>query len=173
VIGLGLDVSSRIVGYTLLRENNELIWAGYIDLSKIDDLLEKTEYLSDRLYEIGREHKIDVIGIEDCLTKFSGGRSSIKVIGKLIAMNYLTRYICFRIFNIKPTPFNVRRARTLAGCKIPKGADTKQVVIDHVKGWYDNIEWPRMKRDKTRFAKESEDIADSVIIARALFAEEK
>tara|TARA_R110000744_G_scaffold9052_3_gene29447 strand:+ start:1594 stop:2118 length:525 start_codon:yes stop_codon:yes gene_type:complete len=173
MIFLGLDVSSRIVGYTLLRENNELIKAGYIDLSKKNDLIDKTEYLSNELLDICSGHKIDVIGIEDCLTKFTAGRSSIKTIGKLIAMNYLTRYICFVILNIKPIALNVRRARSLADCKIPKGENAKEVVLEKVKGWYTDIEWPMMKRDTTRMAKEAEDVADSVIIARALIQESK
>lgn len=171
MICLGLDVSTRIVGYSILSEDKVLIRAGFIDLSKIEDLSDKTTYLKDKLLEIKEEYKIDNIGIEDCLTKFAGGRSSIKTIGKLIAFNYLTRYICYTVFDIKPVVLNVIRARTLADCKVPRGENSKEYIVSRVMELYENIDWPRMKKDKTRFSKECEDIADSVVISRALVKE--
>ena len=75
------------------------------------------------------------------------------------------------MFDIKPVVLNVIRARTLADCKVPRGENSKEYIVSRVMGLYENIDWPRMKKDKTRFSKECEDIADSVVISRALIQE--
>lgn len=171
MIVLALDVSTRIIGYTVMSNEFEVLDCNYWDLSKIDKMIDKAEYVYKALQELQHEYNITDVAIEECVSKFSGGRSSIKTISKLFFINILTQYQCFRIFNIYPTLLNVRRARNLADIKVNRGDDSKEVVFGIVKSRHENINWPRMKRDTTRFSKECYDMADSVVVGHAMLKE--
>ena len=156
-----------------MTEEFEVLMCDYIDLSKIDLMIDKAEYVYKQLEEIKKKYDITDVAIEECVSKFSGGRSSIKTISKLFFINILTQYQCFRIFNVYPTLLNVRRARNLADIKVNRGDDSKEVVFGIIKSRHENIGWPMMKRDTTRFAKECYDLADSVVVATAMLRESK
>ena len=173
MIVLGLDVSTRIIGYTVIDQNYVVIESSYIDLSKIDVMIDKAEQVYKVLVDIKERHNITDVAIEECVSKFSGGRSSIHTISKLFFINILTQYQCYRIFNVYPTLLNVRRARNLAGIKVNKGDDPKEIVFGVIKNKYPNIVWPRMKRETERYAKESYDVADSVVVGIAMLRENK
>ena len=170
---LGLDVSTRIIGYTVMTDEFEVLKCDYIDLSKIDLMIDKAEFVFKQLEEIKIRYDIGDVAIEECVSKFAGGRSSIKTISKLFFINILTQYQCFRIFNVYPTLLNVRRARNLADIKINRGDDSKEVVFGIIKNRHENIGWPKMKRDTTRFSKECFDMADSVVVSHAMLRESK
>ena len=171
MIILALDVSTRIIGYTVMNDGYDVLECNYIDLSKIDNMIDKAEYVYTQLGEIKKKYDITDVAVEECVSKFSGGRSSIKTISKLFFINMLTQYQCFRIFNVYPTMLNVRRARNLADIKIHRGDDSKEVVFGIIRSRYIDIAWPKMKRDTTRFAKECHDMADSVVVGYAMLKE--
>jgi hypothetical protein len=170
---LGLDVSTRIIGYTVMTDGFEVLECDYIDLSKIDLMIDKAEFVYEQLKKIKNKYDIGDVAIEECVSKFAGGRSSIKTISKLFFINILTQYQCFRIFNVYPTLLNVRRARNLADIKVNRGDDSKEVVFGIIKNRHENIGWPKMKRDTTRFSKECFDMADSVVVSHAMLRESK
>ena len=170
---LALDVSTRIIGYTVMTDGFEVLDCNIIDLSKIDLMIDKAEFVYKQLDDIKSKYDIADVAIEECVSKFSGGRSSIKTISKLFFINILTQYQCFRIFSVYPTLLNVRRARNLADIKINRGDDSKEVVFGIIKSRYPNIDWPRMKRDETRYAKICMDMADSVVVGHAMLKESK
>ena len=170
---LALDVSTRIIGYTIITDALEVLECDYIDLSKIDLMIDKAEFVYEKLQELKKLYTIDDVAIEECVSKFAGGRSSIKTISKLFFINMLTQYQCFRIFKVYPTLLNVRRARNLADIKVNRGDDSKEVVFGIIKSRYPNIDWPMMKRDETRYAKICMDMADSVVVGHAMLKESK
>jgi hypothetical protein len=170
---LGLDVSTRIIGCTILDSNYKVLYADYIDLSKIDKMIDKAEFVYQELSDLNEKYKITDVAIEECVSKFSSGRSSIKTISKLFFINILTQYQCFRIFSVYPTLLNVRRARNLADIKTKRGDDIKEVIFGIVKSRHSGIDWPMMIRDITRFSKACYDIADSVIVATAAMKEKE
>jgi len=171
MIILGLDVSTRIIGYTIMTDEFEVLDCNYWDLSKIDLMIDKAEYVYEQLKEIQNKYDITDVAIEECVSKFAGGRSSIKTISKLFFINILTQYQCFRIFNVYPSLLNVRRARNLADIKVNRGDDSKEVVFGIIKIRHENIVWPKMKRDVIRYDKKSYDMADSVVVATAMLKE--
>jgi len=171
MITLGLDVSTNIIGYTVINDKYEVLEAGHWNLSKIDLMIDKAEEVYVQLYSLSQVYDIGQVAIEECVSKFAGGKSSIKTISKLFFINILTQYQCFRIFNIYPSLLNVRRARNLAEIKSNKGDDIKEVVLNIIRYRHPNITWPMMIKDKTRYAKICYDIADSVVVAIAALKE--
>lgn len=157
------------MGYTIIDENLNIKDIDYIKLSPKKNLIDKSFFLRDKFIKINKYFSIDAIGIEDIVTKFVSGRSSIKTIITLSQFNILAQYHLKDVFNIDPTKINVLRARNLSGIKIPKGSDTKDFVLNVVKEWYADILWPQKRNGGDK--KECYDMADSLVVAKALLME--
>lgn len=174
-IFLGLDISTNCTGYTILNSNEDLIDYGFLDTSKEKDWFDKAQKFKFFLEEdIKNKEKdfgiINYIAIEEMLSKFAGGMSSSKTIISLARFNGLASYFCYDVFKIKPMHINVLRARTLADCKVPRGIKSKEFILKKIKKMYPDIVFPKMK-NKDKLAKQSYDIADSVVICKALIKE--
>lgn len=166
---LGLDASSSVVGYSILTDELILKDIGYIKLKNGMGLIEKSLVVRDKLSEIREKNNIKIIGIEDILTKFIAGRSSIKTIITLSQFNILTQFHLYQVFNIIPNKINVLRARNLCNIKIPKGNNSKDFVLDEVKSWYPNIDWPIKRNGGLK--NECFDMADSLVVSKAMVME--
>jgi len=166
---LGIDASSSVVGYTILDQELKVVEVDYIKLNKNYNLIEKSLAVKDKFLEIKEKATISYVGIEDILTKFIAGRSSIKTIITLSQFNMLTQYQSFDIFGILPQKINVLRARNISGIKVPKKTDTKEFVLETVQNWYPAISWPEKRTGG--FKKECYDMADSLVVAKALVLE--
>ena len=165
---LGLDCSTNCTGYTIINEEEELIKYGYIDTSKQEEWLDKTEIFTLQLKPMAEEFCFSAIGIEDILNKFVGGGSSAKTIISLARFNGLATYFCFQMTGVKPEHVNVLRARKLAMChSVPRGINSKEYILKYICKLYPKIILPRMKR-KDAIDKKAYDICDSVIIALAI-----
>ena len=170
---LGLDISTNTTGYCFMNEDKTLERVGYVDTSHGVDWLKKAEILQKELFEIIDEEKhVRAIVIEDIASKFSGGRSSAKTIIALARFNAVATYILYSNFEVVPIHYNVIKARNLAGCKVPRGVNTKEFVLNRIMELYPEIVWPRMKK-KDAIDKKAYDMADSVIVALAHLAQSK
>lgn len=166
---LGIDASSSVVGYTILDKELQVIEIDYIKLRSGDSLIEKSLVVRDKFLELKNKANITYIGIEDILTKFVAGRSSIKTIITLAQANMLTQYQLFDVFGITPQKINVLRARNISGIKVPKKTDTKEFILNTVQNWYPVIDWPEKRTGGVK--KECYDMADSLVVAKALVLE--
>ena len=164
---LGLDISTNCSGWVVMDSDKKIIDYGYINTSKCDTWIDKAKKFELEVVDILLKHEITKIGIEDIVSKFASGRSKASIIITLARFNGIASYIINQYSNIIPEHINVLRARNLAECKIPKSVNTKEFVLSKVMDWYPEIIWPKMKT-KDKLAKQCYDIADSIIVARAI-----
>lgn len=170
---LSLDISSTKTGVCVLDENCNLKLFKYIltktttkkEKEKFKDIYDKIAFILEELKKI-KENFPDIkqIHIEEPLSKFAQGKSQMSTIKVLFEVNYAISYYLFDLFNIKPIHWNPTRARSVAGIKIKKGDDSKQIVFDYIKNKYDEFNkiCGDYKKDNPMV-----DVADSIVIAIA------
>ena len=171
---LALDISGFCTGYAIWSLSSDtLSTAGYIPLKDKKDINSKVDKIVSSLetFQENTETISDVF-IEDILTKFIAGKSSIKTIISLASINAVVQRKCYEIFGKTPTMINVLRARNLADCKVPKGVKSKDYILKRVCELHEEVKTmlPLMKT-KPEFAKEAWDVADAVVVARAAASE--
>lgn len=169
---LGLDISTAIIGWSIIDKSGNVLKYGKIMLKKLKsaDFFDKIEYAEGEVRKILNENKglISKVVVEEALQKFTGGKSTAGSINKLIAFNRTLSYLIYRELGIKPTDLNVRTARSKLGIKIPRGLkdkDKKEFVRSKCETMFPSVIW-----DKTRNETYKDycfDIADSLVIAEA------
>lgn len=171
---LGLDISSSVIGVTILSLKNEPIYFGYIDLrtttkkskEQFQDIFDKLRYCIKKFEGIKLDYpQISEIHIEEALSKFTPGKSSIQTMQTLFKMNYILSYELYKMFGIKPIYWHPSRVRSVNGLKIPRGSNTKELVLEHVKKLYSIFKESLPK--KLPKSHVWLDVADSMLIARA------
>lgn len=172
---LGLDISSSVVGISVLFPNGKLYVTHYIDLrtttkakkEKFQDLYDKlihcVEYLENLKYSLG-DNKITQIHIEEALSKFQAGRSSIHTLAVLFKMNHALSFELYQIFGVKPQHWNPISVRKINGLKIIKGKDVKQQVLKFACSVYP--EFAKSLPENLPKINPWLDVADSLLIAR-------
>ena len=173
---LGLDVSTAVVGYCVLDDNNDIVELDYVNLKKLKTLCTKSANLLASLRLINEKHKITEVYIEECLQRFSYGRSSAATITRLAAFNGITQYLCYDTFDIEPKLLNATSARKLLSIKTQSkkkcGKDVKQQVFEWVTQ-YLNMSWPTKilkggpNKGSEVLLPECYDMADAWVIAAA------
>jgi Holliday junction resolvasome RuvABC endonuclease subunit len=165
---LGLDVSTSIVGATVLDATGGVVYCESWDLrnkKKFSDLHEKASEVRELLKALKEEYTFDSIFIEQSLQAFRPGFSSAKTILTLAKFNGIVSYLCYDVFNKKPEYVGASSARKLCGIRVPKGKKGKEVVLNFL---LDNE--PSFDITYTKFGNPSPgtyDRADSLIVARA------
>lgn len=163
---LGLDISSSITGVALVNaDTDELLFYDHIDLRKKKCVFEKAETVRKYLQAISTSGSITNIYIEQPFTFFNSGGSTAKTMATLQKFNGIVSWICYDLWNIKPTYIGALQARKAYGIKVPRGQKAKPVVLEHVlqaeKTF--SIQMTRHGNPKP----ESYDRADAIVIARA------
>jgi len=137
---LGLDISSSIVGITILNEDGMLYNKALIfkpkrcKKTKTDTPMpwfEKLDLVKQTFQEIAtfanNEFTIDKLCIEDYLKMFKGGKTSAETLFTLARFNAVVSYIARDIFKIDPTYYTVSAIRKSIGFTVPKGfVETKE-----------------------------------------------
>lgn len=165
---LGLDVSSSVIGWCLLNEDGSYKDLGYVDLRKGDDLYEKLQYV-ERFFNgliIGNEN-FPKIYVEDPLKMFAGGMSMAQTISLLQRWNGMVCGYIYMRLGIRPEMINPRSARSIVGIKVPKGANTKESVLQQVRerGIIPESKWDLKKTGKPK--DHCFDQADAWVVAYA------
>lgn len=160
---LGLDISSSVVGYSITDSESQIIRYGFIDISRIDGIIEKCECFVDFL----DFSNVDKIIIEESLKSFAFGRTSTNTIILLAKMNATATFAIYKKTGIKPIHINATTARKNVGIKIEKKAErsTKEQVFDFITKSNDLV-WVYNKKDEVD--KRCFDIADAIIISKSL-----
>ena len=169
---LGLDISTSIVGVTIVDGDNNIV------LNTSWDLRNKNHYpsLFHKAYEVEKQLKriasiyiyaIEEIYIEKSLQTFRSGFSSAQTLSTLASFNGIVSWMCYQMFGKVPEYVSASSARKLCGIKVPRGQKAKQVVLQFLLDNEPNftIEYTRNNNPKPN----SYDKADSLIIAKAGF----
>ena len=167
---LGLDISTSIVGATVLDDAGKVIYCEAWDLrnkNHFPTLYSKAQRGKQLLAIVhdAKKCRFKSIFIEQSLMAFRPGFSSAKTILTLAKFNGIVSYICKRDFGIEPEYIGASTARKANGIKVEKGKKAKQVVLNFL---LDNeehfeVEYTKYGNPKPKYY----DMADSLIIARA------
>ena len=175
---LGLDVSTSNIGYAILKKDGTLAEMGYIELSKKKTFIEKNAEAHRVLEDINKKYRIQNVFIEECLQRFSFGRSSANTIVRLALFNGSVQYITNLVFDCVPEVLNVNKARkslqittqTQKKCGIPIKEQVFQWVSANL-----SYQWPTKvlrggpRKGQTVLIDQVYDMADAWVIAQAGF----
>jgi hypothetical protein len=179
----GWDVSTSIIGVTVLTDDGRFVTSDHLDLRKSDaEMICKAEEAEVWIRGLLPKH-VEPHGaffthyVEDRLGSFAAGRTMLQVLMKLAAFNMVVSYIIHRVScelaekdsggasvrHIHPS--TAKAIMKKEGLIIPKGADKKQLTLDFV-----SKKEPSFVVDKNRNDNPQPwcyDRADSYIVARA------
>ncbi len=174
---LGLDISTSIIGVTLLDEQTGeilLMKAIHLNTEKRErTFLEKVDLFKEHLDALLKEYNISKICIEDFLKGHSSTNfNSILLLAQYNGAIQLLLHLLYSTIPVKM--INVRTARvSVVGKGIIKGKKQKEQVCD----WFlsQNL-WDFPKTDRKdkitkefKLAKGYEDMIDSYVIAKAVW----
>lgn len=175
---LGLDVSSKTIGWALFDMNDSnLLEATHFSPKikpkpedKIEELIKKADAFRKHLEQY-RDYGVVKVVIEEPLLS----SNNVYTVGTLIRYNSMILKTCYDIFDVIPTFISTYNARKFAfpdlvqpndkGKRVlfggyPKDIDKKHVIWEHVNAICPEINWIYDKNGKLK--KENYDISDSV-----------
>ena len=175
---LGLDISTSCTGWCVFN-NEKFIQMGFIELSKIGSMIEKSNHVRDKLLEMTLRYNIENICIEQNLQAFRPGLSSAKTLLTLARFNGIVSYLCHDIFDVIPEYVNVNSARKACNIKLDRKSklSTKEQILNHVSLDMDAngliYTWPKktLKRGPRAgmeiYRTECYDMADAYVVCKA------
>lgn len=170
----GWDISTSIIGATVLKDDGTYMASSYCDLRKVEGLLIKGVAAESFVHKFVKDHSLtphlDQHHVEERLGNFSGGRSMIQVLMILGAFNLLVSNFIFKLSSKLPLyihPSTMKATLKKEGLIIPKGADKKALTLTWALLKAPNFPLVKNRNDKPQpFCY---DMADSFGIARAGF----
>ena len=165
---LGLDISTSIVGATIVSNTGDVIATHAWDMrnkNHFPDIYTKYNHVQEELLDIFSNHNIEHIFIEQSLQMFRSGFSSAKTLSTLSSFNGVVTYLCYRESGNKAEHIPASSARKACGITIKKGTKAKEQVVKFL---LDNepkftVEYTKSGNLKPKYY----DIADSIVIAKA------
>ena len=171
---LGLDISTSIIGITVLNDSGQVVHTEALDLrnkNHYPDVYAKYHKVVETIRQIRDEtwykssRRFSHVFIEQSLQMFRSGFSSAKTLSTLSSFNGVVTYLCYRELKIKPEHISASSARKSCGIKIAKGTKAKEQVVKFL---LDNepkfvVEYTKSGNLKPKYY----DIADSIVIAKA------
>ena len=121
---LGLDISTSIVGATILSDNGEVKETFAWDMrnkNHFPDIFTKYNHVQGEFLDMLTSRDIEYIFIEQSLQMFRSGFSSAKTLSTLASFNGVVSYLCYREFDIKPEYISASSARKACGITITRG----------------------------------------------------
>ncbi len=165
---LGLDISTSIVGATIVSDTGEVITTHAWDMrnkNHFPDIYSKYNHVRGELLDLLSNHDIKHVFIEQSLQMFRSGFSSAKTLSTLSSFNGVVTYLCYRELGIKAEHIPASSARKSCGITITRGTKAKEQVVKFL---LDNepkfiVEYTKSGNLKPKYY----DIADSIVIAKA------
>ena len=167
---LGLDISTSIIGSTILSTSGEVIATAAWDMrnkNHFPDIYTKYNHVQGELLDLLDKHRVSHVFIEQSLQMFRSGFSSAKTLSTLSSFNGVVTYLCYRELGIKAEHLSASSARKSCGITIPKGTKAKEQVVKFLldsEPFY-KVEYTKHGNIKPAYY----DIADSIVIAKAGF----
>jgi Holliday junction resolvasome RuvABC endonuclease subunit len=165
---LGLDISTSIVGATIVAGDGDVISTSAWDMrnkNHFPDIFSKYNHVQGELLDLHSTYNIEHIYVEQSLQMFRSGFSSAKTLSTLSSFNGVVSYLCYREMSIKPEYIAAPSARKACGITISRGTKAKEQVVKFL---LDNepkfiVEYTKSGNIKPAYY----DIADSIVIAKA------
>ena len=161
MIYLGLDLSTTTCGFAYSTDTNEILDAGFIDISEVSDYKEKAKLIISKLDE--SSNVFDIINLEAALGGWSGGGGSMQTIIKLARWNAVFEYILSENYSI---PINLDNAVTMRKQVLGKsyitGIKPKEYVKSELEKRYDLKKYLVINQ-RGNEDKRMEDIRDAII----------
>lgn len=171
----GLDISTAVIGWSILDSSGSLVDWGYVEYpSKTKKrpaltLFQKMDLLNPLQNKLKvYKDDIDAWGVEEALKKFQGGKSTAGVIYTCASFNFGVAHSFYQFFGKEPVYIPVGTARKTVGLKIPRGLDKyrkKAEVVEWCKPRFPSIQWGLTKTG--RYKGWCGDVADSLVISEA------
>ncbi len=175
---LGLDISTSVIGWSVIDLKGHLVDYGYIDMTpkklKLEtNLFLKMDYFAKVFEPIFQKHKDKIThwAVEEAAVKFRAGMSSAQTIFTLASFNFGVAHHVYKCLNKEPLYVNVNTARKNIGIKVPKHLDKtgkKTYILEHCISRYSNFKPERNK--KNNYKKQFFDVSDSIVICTYLQA---
>jgi len=176
---LGLDVSTNIIGYTILDLNGNHIFSNALKLNKKLDFVARASEFSLVLSDIKKDYDISSIWIEEPFMMFAKGGSSAQTMARLSSFNGMIQFACFTIYGFIPSMINANHARKVLNIKLKRqkicGITTKDQIMTWVQTQLPNYKWPTKtlksgpRKGLTINDDSCYDIADSFVVAQSGF----
>jgi hypothetical protein len=144
---IGLDVSTSCTGVSAMSLDGVVRYITYHKPNG-NSLVEKTKDFQAFLENFLTENSLGTpkaIFVEQNLQKFRRGFSSAQVINKLARYNGMVSYVVYERFGIIPIYVNVNEGRKSLGIKIPRGSDTKELILAWCQNSQPHLSWPTKK----------------------------
>jgi len=174
---LGLDISTSNVGMVLLEsgdpQRHRLIKANGYPISGIRGLWNKACFIRDRLTEMTRDIKVDVVVVEEPLMMFHRKGSSAGVIAILNRFNGIVSFVARDTTGAPLHLVNSSVARKGVGIKLDKSLDTKLQIFEWAqkRSEMEGYNWPTKvmkagtRKGETVFEGHCFDISDALVVA--------
>ena len=135
MIVLGLDISTRMTGATILDGAGKMMYNESWDTrnkNKFPDHFHKARFVKEKIREIASQFSVTNVFIEKPFMFFNSGGSTAKTMSSLQTFNGMVSWICSDILLVDPIYFTAAAARKSAGITIRRGENSKQKVLDFV-----------------------------------------
>lgn len=115
---MGLDISTSVIGVTILDENFNIDLMTHISFKSSMDFYQKADHALEELWDIFEKHRaMDKIYVEEPVLSYSPGKSSAQTIMTLAKFNYIISYEVRLHQNRDPIHITVGEARKTCGVK--------------------------------------------------------
>ena len=132
MVVLGLDVSTNTIGYAF-TENKKILDMGFIDISKQKTIKDKAYQALEMLDDNMHIDKTEKIIVEDSLSGFASGFTSMQTIIKLSKFNAVMCFVLEWKYDIEIELINPNTARkAVFGKARIKGKPAKEYVKEQV-----------------------------------------
>ena len=162
---LGLDASCSTCGFAFYN-GKEIVDAGFIDISKIEENKDKAFHIIKVLGSNPIISQLKEIKLEAALSGFMRGRTSQQVVIKLARFNAVLEFILSQHWNVKVQLVNASTARKkVLGKSFIKGMTAKEYVKQELPKKVSNLEKYIKLNSRGNYDKKNEDMMDAVIIS--------
>jgi Holliday junction resolvasome RuvABC endonuclease subunit len=163
---LGLDVSSSKIGYCIIDKDENLLLCEFKKFKTSTSLESRALEFHSTLLDLSKKFKISKVMIEAPFVAFGGGRSSAQTVATLQRFNGMISLLVPIVFDMESEMVTPAASRKKQGIKIPRGQNTKKMIIEWVAQRYPDdfiVELTRHGNPKPG----TDDMADSVLVALA------
>tara|TARA_B100000963_G_scaffold348836_1_gene357021 strand:- start:630 stop:1133 length:504 start_codon:yes stop_codon:yes gene_type:complete len=163
---LGLDVSSSKIGYSIIDQDKKLLMCEFKKFKTSTSLETRALEFHSTLLDLSKKFQISKVMIEAPFVAFGGGRSSAQTVATLQRFNGMISLLVPIVFDMESEMITPAAARKKQGIKVPRGENTKKIIIEWVSQTYPNdfiVELTRHGNPRPG----TDDMADSVLVALA------
>jgi hypothetical protein len=165
IIILGLDASTSTVGWAF-SQNNTILDAGFIDISKLNNNKEKGKFIINFLKKHALIEQVNHINLEAALSGFGGGLTSQQTIIKLSRWNAVFEFMLGESFCFPTILCNVNTVRKkVFGKARIKGIKPKEYVQISLEKMFPNLHKFDKKNKLNQFNKHNHDMYDAITLA--------